>query len=64
MAADRRRFLAPVHNYSATDVRFGGKAVLNISYSDYQITGSQGTIPNVGEKNPTLPDPATLVDPH
>jgi hypothetical protein len=59
-------FWLPVHNYSATDVRFGGKAVLNISYSDYQITSNaQGTAANASDKNPTLPDPATLsVDPH
>jgi hypothetical protein len=59
-------FWLPVHNYSATDVRFGGKAVLNISYSDYQITSKgQGTVSNAGDKNPTLPDPTALnVDPH
>jgi hypothetical protein len=59
-------FWLPVHNYSATDVRFGGKAVLNINYSDYQITSNaQGTAANVSDKNPTLPDPSTLsVDPH
>jgi hypothetical protein len=59
-------FWLPVHNYSATDVRFGGKAVLNISYSDYQVTSTgQGTTSNAADKNPTLPDPATLsVDPH
>jgi len=59
-------FWLPVHNYSETDVRFGGKAVLNISYSDYAITGNgQGTASNTGEKNPTLPDPSTIsVDPH
>jgi len=59
-------FWLPVHNYSATDVRFGGKAVLNISYSDYQITSSgKGMVSNASDKNPTLPDPSTLsVDPH
>lgn len=58
-------FWLPVHNYSATDVRFGGKAVLNISYSDYQITSSAQGMANAGEKNPALPDPSTLgVDPH
>ena len=60
-------FWLPVHKYSATDVRFGGKAVLNISYSDYQIMGNaQDTASHEGDKNPaTLPDPSTLsVDPH
>ena len=58
-------FWLPAHNYSATDVRFGGKAVLNISYSDYQIVGSGQGAANAAEKNPTLPDPSTLsVDPH
>jgi len=54
-------FWLPVQNYSVTNVRLGGKAVLNIGYSDYQITG--GTVAagaKAGDKNPTLPDPASL----
>jgi hypothetical protein len=59
-------FWLPLHNYSVTDVRFGGKAVLNISYSDYAITSNgPGTASNAAEKNQALPDPSTVtVDPH
>ena len=34
-------FWLPARNYSVTNVRLGGRAVLNIGYSDYQITASQ-----------------------
>jgi outer membrane lipoprotein-sorting protein len=58
-------FWLPVHNYSVTNVRMGGRAVLNISYSDYQVTGgSEGAGAKAGvkvdDKNPTLPDPSSL----
>ena len=54
-------FWLPVHNYSVTNVRMGGRAVLNISYSDYQVTGgSQAAGGKAGEKSPTLPDPSSL----
>jgi hypothetical protein len=54
-------FWLPVHNYSVTNVRMGGRAVLNISYSDYQVTGgNQAAGGKTGEKNPTLPDPSSL----
>lgn len=59
-------FWLPVTNHSVTNVRLGGKAVLNISYSDYQITGgSEGAPIKSAEKNPVLPDPSSLtVQPH
>ncbi|HTR26916.1 MAG TPA: hypothetical protein VMI10_23295 [Terriglobales bacterium] len=59
-------FWLPVTNHSVTNVRWGGKAVLNISYSDYQITGANdGTTIKSAEKNPVLPDPSALtVQPH
>lgn len=59
-------FWLPVHNYSVTDVRFGGRAVLNIDYSDYEIvSGSQATAPVPHREKTTLPDPSSLsVQPH
>jgi hypothetical protein len=59
-------FWLPVQNHSVTDVRFGGKAVLNINYSDYQITSeSQPTSRRGSDKSPVLPDPASVsVQPH
>lgn len=53
-------FWLPVRNYSVTNVRVGGKAVLNITYSDYQVTGGEAAGAKAGEKNPTLPDPSSL----
>jgi len=53
-------FWLPVHNESQTQVRMGGKAVLTIDYTDYQITGvSRGTPRSPGE-TPTLPDPSAV----
>jgi len=59
-------FWLPQQNYSVTDVRFGGKAVLNISYSDYEITSArQASTPRAGDLNSILPDPASLAgQPH
>jgi hypothetical protein len=59
-------FWLPVRNYSVTSVRLGGKAVLNISYSDYQITaGNRAAAVKSAEKNPVLPDPSSLtLQPH
>jgi hypothetical protein len=59
-------FWLPIHNYSVTEVRLGGRAVLNISYSDYQITGAdQATTPRPTDKDLTLPDPSSVtVAPH
>lgn len=53
-------FWLPAHNQSITQVRLGGSAVLNIDYSDYQITGSgaSGT-PRGGDKS-ALPDPSSV----
>jgi hypothetical protein len=54
-------FWLPVHNYSVTNVRMGGRAVLNVSYSDYQVTaGNRAAGSAPAEKNPTLPDPSSL----
>ena len=59
-------FWVPVHNYSVTNVRMGGRAILNINYSDYQFTNeSPADAAKVGEKSAVLPDPASLtVQPH
>lgn len=58
-------FWLPARNYSVTNVRLGGRAVLNISYSDYQITASQAATAKSAEKNPVLPDPASVtMQPH
>ena len=54
-------FWLPMHNYSVTNVRLGGRAVLNINYSDYQVTGgNQPAGSKVVERNPTLPDPSSV----
>lgn len=62
-------FWLPVHNYSVTNVRMGGRAVLNINYTDYQVTGGSDAAGSkagfkadakVDDKNPTLPDPSSL----
>jgi hypothetical protein len=52
-------FWLPVHNESETDVRMGGKAVLTIDYSDYQVTGVNRATTGSGDA-PTLPDPAAV----
>jgi len=58
-------FWLPVHNQSETQVRMGGKAVLTIDYSDYQITGLNRAIPRSPGENSTLPDPSAVsADPH
>ena len=58
-------FWLPVHNESETQVRMGGKAVLTIDYTDYQITGANRSSPHGPGENPTLPDPAAVTaDPH
>jgi hypothetical protein len=54
-------FWLPVHNYSLTNVRMGGRAVLNVSYSEYQVTGgNQAAGAKAADKNPTLPDPSSV----
>jgi outer membrane lipoprotein-sorting protein len=57
-------FWLPLHNQSETQVRMGGKAVLTIDYTDYQITGSNGNYASGSSGNPSMPDPSSTVDPH
>jgi hypothetical protein len=58
-------FWLPAHNESETQVRMGGKAILTIDYSDYQITGVNRANPHSPGENSTLPDPAAVsADPH
>jgi len=59
-------FWLPTQNHSVTSVRLGGRAELNIRYSDYQISAAgPGSAPTTADGNPTLPDPASLtVEPH
>jgi hypothetical protein len=60
-----RGFWLPVHNESVTQVRMGGKAVLTIDYTDYQVTGATRSAPRGSGEDPTLPDPsAVTADPH
>jgi hypothetical protein len=56
----------PLHNYSVTNVRMGGRAILNINYSGYQFTNDgPANAARVGEKSAVMPDPASLtVQPH
>ena len=58
-------FWLPAHNESETQVRMGGKAVLTIDYTDYQITGvNRSNAPGPSETS-TLPDPSAVsTDPH
>ena len=58
-------FWLPAHNQSETQVRMGGKAVLTIDYSDYQITGMTRSNPHGPGETSTLPDPSAVsADPH
>jgi hypothetical protein len=58
-------FWLPAHNESETQVRMGGKAVLTIDYSDYQITGVSRSNSRSPDENSTLPAPSTVsADPH
>jgi hypothetical protein len=58
-------FWLPIHNESVTQVRMGGKAVLTIDYTDYQIQGVTRADPRGPGEIPTLPDPsAVTADPH
>jgi len=58
-------FWLPVHNESVTQVRMGGKAVLTIEYTDYQVTGVTRANPRGPGVSTTLPDPSTVTaDPH
>jgi len=58
-------FWLPVRTDTVTNVRMGGRATLNITYSDYQITGGNQPSNKTAEKNPVLPDPSSLtLQPH
>lgn len=58
-------FWLPVHNESVTHVRMGGKAVLTIEYTNYQLTGVNWPSSRGPGGNSTLPDPsAVTADPH
>ena len=58
-------FWLPEHNESTTQVRLGGKAVLTIDYTDYQITDASRSPAHGRRENSSLPDPsAVTVDPH
>jgi hypothetical protein len=49
-------FWLPIHNQSITKVRLGGEAVLNITYTDYQINGSrQAQSPHPANQDPVMP---------
>jgi hypothetical protein len=53
-------FWLPVHNESVTQVRMGGKAVLTIEYTDYQVTGVNRAHPRGPGEDSTLPDPSAV----
>jgi outer membrane lipoprotein-sorting protein len=59
-------FWLPAHNESITQVRLGGKAVLSIDYSDYQVTSTRpAEISHSAEDAPVPPSPASVTaDPH
>jgi hypothetical protein len=58
-------FWLPAHNESVTQVRMGGRGVLTIDYTDYQITCVNRAATQGSEGNQTLPDPsAVTADPH
>ena len=58
-------FWLPVRNESVTQVRMGGKAVLTIEYTDYQVTGVNRANPRGPGGSSTLPDPSAVsADPH
>jgi hypothetical protein len=64
--ANKDGFWLPIHNQSVTQVRMGGKGMLTIDYTDYQITGvsraSMGQRPGQGQ---AMPDPSTVTaNPH
>lgn len=59
-------FWLPVRNYSVTQVRMGGRAELNISYSDYSVTAAHMPFrPRSVAGGQVLPNPSSVtVDPH
>jgi hypothetical protein len=54
------QFWLPVQNKSETQVRMGGKAVLTIDYTDYQVTGVNQAGPRSPGETSTLPNPAAV----
>jgi hypothetical protein len=64
--ANEDGFWLPIRNESVTQVRMGGRGVLAIDYSDYQISGvnrvAAGSNPGQSQ---TMPDPSSVTaDPH
>ena len=58
-------FWLPIHNQSVTQVRMGGRAVLTIDYSDYQITVNRAAMETRAASHQTMPDPSSVTaDPH
>ncbi len=63
--ADKDGFWLPIYNKSVTQVRMGGKAVLTIDYSDYQVTTNRAAMETRPGQNQSMPDPSTVTaDPH
>jgi hypothetical protein len=64
--ANKDGFWLPIHNESVTQVRMGGKGVLAIDYTDYQITGvNHAAVGQRPGQSQTMPDPASVTaDPH
>ncbi|HXY14341.1 MAG TPA: hypothetical protein VEI26_07570 [Terriglobales bacterium] len=62
---DKDGFWLPVHNLSVTQVRMGGKAILTIDYSDYQIVMNRAAVQPHSGQSQAMPDPAAVTaDPH
>jgi hypothetical protein len=59
-------FWLPIRNESVTQVRMGGKGVLTIDYTDYQITSvNRAAVGQNPGQNQTMPDPSSVTaDPH
>ena len=58
-------FWFPVHNESVTQVRLGGKAILSIDYSQYQVSSSKVRVAHAVQPDAVLPPPtAVTADPH
>jgi hypothetical protein len=53
-------FWLPTHNESVTQVRMGGKAVLTIDYTDYEITDGVRSGRRGSGENAALPDPSAV----
>jgi hypothetical protein len=64
--ANKDGFWLPVRNQSVTQVRMGGKAVLSIDYTDYQITGvNRAAAGQRSAQSQAMPDPSTVTaNPH